>query len=120
MDDAVRIERLLSEQTPEWLEPRVSTVGAIALHINSNEHTDSEDSRAWVYFDAKWCVSWCGKSWALLPAAERISAFAGLLSEALASDVKVFSSIIGKVEQCTEQLLCAIAAAYLGVWGSYN
>ncbi|KAF5833076.1 hypothetical protein DUNSADRAFT_10740 [Dunaliella salina] len=54
MDDALRIERLLSEQTPSWLEHRVSTVGAIALHINSNEHTDTEDSRSWVYFDAGW------------------------------------------------------------------
>jgi len=56
LDDAVRIQRLLSEQAPSWMEPRVSTVGAVALHINSNEHTDSEDSRSWVYFDAGWWV----------------------------------------------------------------
>jgi len=54
MDDAVRIERLLTEQTPNWMESRISTLGAIALHVNSNEHTDAEDSRAWIYFDARW------------------------------------------------------------------
>lgn len=54
MDDAIRIERLLSEQTPIWIDSRISTVGSIALHVNSNEHTDAEDSSAWVYFDAQW------------------------------------------------------------------
>ncbi|KAL6765981.1 concanavalin A-like lectin/glucanase domain-containing protein [Haematococcus lacustris] len=56
MDDALRIERVLDDLTPPWLEPffATSTTGSVALHINSNEHTDSENTRAWIYFDAQW------------------------------------------------------------------
>jgi hypothetical protein len=56
MDDALRVERVLQDFAPPWLEPlfATSTAGALVLHINSNEHTDQEDTRAWMFFDAKW------------------------------------------------------------------
>jgi hypothetical protein len=58
MDDALRIERILPDVAPPWLEPvfATSTAGAVVVHINSNEHTDSwqRDSRSWMYFDTQW------------------------------------------------------------------
>ncbi len=62
MDDALRLERVLHDYSPPWLEPffATSTSGSVALHINSNEHTDAEDTRAWMYFDTKWMDDRCG------------------------------------------------------------
>jgi hypothetical protein len=31
-----------------------STRGAISVHINSNEHTDSTHAQNWIDFDAQW------------------------------------------------------------------
>lgn len=31
-----------------------STRGAISVHINSNEHTDSRSAQNWIDFDAQW------------------------------------------------------------------
>lgn len=39
MDDALRIERVLRDESPPWLEPffATSTSGSLKLHLNSNE-----------------------------------------------------------------------------------
>lgn len=34
-----------------------STRGAISVHINSNEHTDSTHAQNWIDFDVQWCVA---------------------------------------------------------------
>jgi hypothetical protein len=31
-----------------------STRGAISVHINSNEHTDSRHAQNWIDFDSQW------------------------------------------------------------------
>ena len=65
LDDAIRIERLLASSPsrlgrdigPDWT---ASTRGAVAVHINSNEHTDDEARQAVIYFDARWWGGWGG------------------------------------------------------------
>ncbi len=55
MDDALRIERVLHDFAPPWLEPLfvTSTAGSVALYINSNEQTDTQDTRSWMYFNTE-------------------------------------------------------------------
>ncbi|KXZ56241.1 hypothetical protein GPECTOR_1g21 [Gonium pectorale] len=60
LDDAVRIERLLASSIRtrrkygrgnDWLD---GTAGAVALHVNSNEHSDDPGREAVIIFDAQW------------------------------------------------------------------
>lgn len=58
LDDAIRLERLLASASrlnrrfgPDWT---AATSGAVALHVNSNEHTDDPAREAVIYFDARW------------------------------------------------------------------
>lgn len=47
--------RYLEDFTPRLGESRsTSTRGAISVHINSNEHTDSRMAQNWIDFDAGW------------------------------------------------------------------
>lgn len=55
MDDAIRVERYLEDFSPRLADSRAtSTRGAISVHINSNEHTDSARASHWIDFDAQW------------------------------------------------------------------
>ncbi|GLC46629.1 hypothetical protein PLESTM_001898600 [Pleodorina starrii] len=60
LDDAVRLERLLASSISRrggysggstWVD---NTAGAVALHVNSNENTDSPGREAVIIFDARW------------------------------------------------------------------
>jgi hypothetical protein len=47
--------RYLEDFTPRLGDWRsTSTRGAISVHINSNEHTDSRMAQNWIDFDAGW------------------------------------------------------------------
>ncbi|WIA11894.1 hypothetical protein OEZ85_011978 [Tetradesmus obliquus] len=55
MDDAIRIERYLEDFSSRLGDAKAtSTRGAISVHINSNEHTDSTHAQNWIDFDAQW------------------------------------------------------------------
>jgi hypothetical protein len=56
MDDAIRIERYLEDFSTRLgqASKATSTRGAISVHINSNEHTDSNRDQNWIDFDAQW------------------------------------------------------------------
>ncbi|KIY91972.1 hypothetical protein MNEG_15991 [Monoraphidium neglectum] len=53
VDDAIRIERYLEEFSEKLLGDQ-KTAGAISVHINSNENTDSQRAQNWIDFDAGW------------------------------------------------------------------
>lgn len=53
LDDAIRIQRYLEDYS-DTLDSGTSTMGAISVHVNSNEHTDSWLPENWIDFDAKW------------------------------------------------------------------
>ncbi|KAI8473932.1 MAG: concanavalin A-like lectin/glucanase [Monoraphidium minutum] len=52
-DDAIRIERYLEDFSDKLLGEQ-STAGAISVHINSNENTDTQRAQNWIDFDAGW------------------------------------------------------------------
>jgi len=54
MDDAIRIERYLVDFSDKLSSDQQSTRGAVSVHINSNEQTDSSRAQNWIDFDAKW------------------------------------------------------------------
>ncbi|GBF95915.1 hypothetical protein Rsub_08038, partial [Raphidocelis subcapitata] len=56
-DDAIRIERYLEDfSAGGWIgdSSTQSTAGAISVHINSNENTDSQTAQNWIDFDVGW------------------------------------------------------------------
>ncbi|KIY95455.1 hypothetical protein MNEG_12507, partial [Monoraphidium neglectum] len=55
-DDAIRIERYLENflLTGGTFGSDHSTAGAVSVHINSNENTDSTHAENWIDFDAGW------------------------------------------------------------------
>ncbi|KAI8469144.1 MAG: concanavalin A-like lectin/glucanase domain-containing protein [Monoraphidium minutum] len=59
VDDAIRIERYLEDfrltaGSGDEMSSNQKTTGAISVHINSNEGTDSSSSQNWIDFDAGW------------------------------------------------------------------
>jgi hypothetical protein len=54
MDDAIRIERYLVDFSDKLSSDQQNTRGAISVHINSNEQTDSSRAQNWIDFDAEW------------------------------------------------------------------
>lgn len=53
LDDAIRVERYLGDYSDNMMEAQISTVGAVSVHINSNEMTDAESSESWIDFDCQ-------------------------------------------------------------------
>lgn len=52
-----RGRRYLEDFTPRFGDfGSSSTRGAISVHINSNEHTDSRTAQNWIDFDTAWCA----------------------------------------------------------------
>ncbi len=47
------MERYLGDYSDNMMEAQISTVGAVSVHINSNEMTDAETSESWIDFDAQ-------------------------------------------------------------------
>ena len=57
MDDAIRLQRVMVDLNEDHFLPwwQLSTIGAIRVHINSNENTDRGHWKmSWMDFDAQW------------------------------------------------------------------